>query len=102
VAKDLSLDQKPDLPTERQRVVKMGGFVSDESEEEGPARVWLTRSMDSCGLSMARSLGDHALARVRDAVRARICVCVSLSLSLLLLLLASFSRTFPKHTYSDQ
>lgn len=81
----MSLDQKPDLPTERQRVLKMGGFVSDESEEEGPARVWLTRSMDSCGLSMARSLGDHALARVRT--RASFFRGLSCFLSLFLLLL---------------
>jgi hypothetical protein len=65
VAKDLSMDHKPDLAAERQRVLKMGGWVSDESEAEGPARVWLTRAMDSCGLAMARSLGDHALAAVR-------------------------------------
>ena len=64
VAKDLSHDHKPDSPLEMKRVHSMGGFVSPESEESGPARVWLGRAMNSCGLAMARSLGDHALAAV--------------------------------------
>ena len=64
VAKDLSHDHKPDSPAETARVLSMGGFVSAESEEEGPSRVWLGRAMNSCGLAMARSLGDHALAAV--------------------------------------
>ena len=63
-AKDLSHDHKPDSPAETARVVSMGGFVSAESEEEGPSRVWLGQAMNSCGLAMARSLGDHALAAV--------------------------------------
>ena len=64
MAKNLSNDHKPDSSEEKRRILSMGGFVSPESEEDGPARVWLGRSMNSCGLSMARSLGDHALAAV--------------------------------------
>ena len=64
IAKNLSNDHKPDSSEEKRRILSMGGFVSPESEEDGPARVWLGRSMNSCGLSMARSLGDHALAAV--------------------------------------
>jgi serine/threonine protein phosphatase PrpC len=63
-SKDLSHDHKPDSPAETKRVLAMGGFVSAESEHDGPSRVWLGRQMNSCGLAMARSLGDHALAAV--------------------------------------
>jgi len=63
-SKDLSHDHKPDSPSETQRVLGMGGFVSAESDRDGPSRVWLGRAMNSCGLAMARSLGDHALAAV--------------------------------------
>ena len=64
VATDLSFDHKPNRPEEEKRVRAMGGFVSQESDEEGPSRVWLGKAMNSCGLAMARSLGDHALAAV--------------------------------------
>jgi serine/threonine protein phosphatase PrpC len=63
-AKDLSNDHKPDSPAEATRVRAMGGFVSLGSPERGPSRVWLNKAMNSCGLAMARSLGDHALANV--------------------------------------
>jgi serine/threonine protein phosphatase PrpC len=64
IAKDLSFDHKPDSPAEATRVRAMGGFVSLGSPERGPSRVWLNKAMNSCGLAMARSLGDHALANV--------------------------------------
>jgi serine/threonine protein phosphatase PrpC len=64
VAKDLSTDHKPDLPGERARILQCGGWVSDESEADGPARVWLDRKCNSVGLAMARSFGDHVLGTV--------------------------------------
>jgi serine/threonine protein phosphatase PrpC len=64
VAKDLSTDHKPDLPGERARILQCGGWVSDESEADGPARVWLDRKCNSVGLAMARSFGDHVLGKV--------------------------------------
>jgi serine/threonine protein phosphatase PrpC len=57
----LSKDQKPDDPDERQRIHSMGGYVSEESWFDGPARVWITKNFGP-GLAMARSIGDHTLA----------------------------------------
>ena len=62
VATDLSVDQKPDTPAERERIVKAGGFVSDASDMYGPARVWKGAYGIGPGLAMARSMGDHAVA----------------------------------------
>ena len=60
---DLSIDQKPDTPAEQQRILASGGYVSPESEQFGPARVWL-RPGEGPGLAMARSLGDHICRQV--------------------------------------
>uniref|UniRef100_A0A7S2RGY9 PPM-type phosphatase domain-containing protein n=1 Tax=Rhizochromulina marina TaxID=1034831 RepID=A0A7S2RGY9_9STRA len=64
VSFDLSEDQKPDTPVEQDRIERMGGFVTPSSALQGPSRIWLNASLTSCGLAMARSLGDHALATV--------------------------------------
>jgi protein phosphatase PTC2/3 len=61
---DLTVDQNPDLPEERQRIESMGGFVSPPPEPGLSARVWLDESFSQIGLAMARSIGDHAVARV--------------------------------------
>ena len=60
---DLSIDQKPDTPAEQQRILASGGYVSPESPQFGPARVWL-RPGEGPGLAMARSLGDHVCKQV--------------------------------------
>jgi len=59
----LTRDQKPDDPFEQQRILKCGGYVSPESAQHGPARVWL-RMGEGPGLAMARSIGDHMCAHV--------------------------------------
>ncbi len=56
-AKDLSVDQTPDLPDEKQRILEAGGWVAKDGGSE--ARVWLSEDMSSAGLSMTRSLGDR-------------------------------------------
>ena len=61
---DLTIDQNPDLPEERQRIENMGGFVSPPPEPGLSARVWLDEGFSQIGLAMARSIGDHAVARV--------------------------------------
>ena len=40
MAKDLSVDQKPDDPKEKARIESQGGYVSKASDAYGPARVW--------------------------------------------------------------
>lgn len=61
---DLTIDQNPDLPEERIRIESMGGFVSPPPEPGLSARVWLDEGFSQIGLAMARSIGDHAVARV--------------------------------------
>ncbi|KAL3930229.1 MAG: hypothetical protein SGPRY_001625 [Prymnesium sp.] len=64
LAIDLSVDQKPDQPKERERIVESGGFVSEASDAYGPARVWRYSYGLGPGLAMARSIGDHAVAEL--------------------------------------
>jgi serine/threonine protein phosphatase PrpC len=62
--KDLSSDHKPDSPGEQGRIEQSGGFVSPRPEPTLSARVWLDAEMTKVGLSMARSIGDHAAKKV--------------------------------------
>lgn len=59
-ASSITVDHKPDLPEERERIVKKGGRVFPIAYEdgEGPQRVWLGES-NIPGLAMSRSLCDH-------------------------------------------
>lgn len=58
----LSTDHKPDLPSERQRILQQGGRIapvfSDFQEPIGPARLWF-QDEDSPGLAMSRAMGDY-------------------------------------------
>ena len=56
-AKDLSIDQTPDVLAERKRIIEAGGWIGKE-DGSSDSRVWLNDSMTSSGLSMTRSLGD--------------------------------------------
>jgi len=60
-ASDLSIDQNPDSAGEYERINASGGIVTPPEEEGLSARVW-TKDR-TLGLSMARSLGDHELAK---------------------------------------
>lgn len=57
----LSTDHKPDVPTEKARILAAGGRVcplpGPEDEDRGPDRVWLEK-VDVPGLAMSRSIGD--------------------------------------------
>lgn len=53
----LSRDHKPDLPDERVRIYRSGGFV-DRIMDMGPYRVWM-EGKDYPGLAMSRSMGDQ-------------------------------------------
>lgn len=64
IAKDLTVDQNPDSPGEKERIEACGGFVSPPPEEGLSARVWLDKDCTQVGLAMSRSIGDHAVKRV--------------------------------------
>ena len=90
---DLTEDQNPDLPSEKERIERMGGFVSPPPEPGlssryvsnmlnsidteiihfivniccsflSPFRVWLDAEWSQIGLAMARSIGDYAVKQV--------------------------------------
>ena len=57
----LSIDYKPDLPEESERIIMAGGVVEPMTDEfgqgVGPLRVW-AKNEDYPGLAMSRSIGD--------------------------------------------
>ena len=60
IAKEVSIDHKPDDPEEKARIEANGGrvfAVQYDDGVDGPARVWL-KHMDIPGLAMSRSLCD--------------------------------------------
>ncbi|CAI9787152.1 unnamed protein product [Fraxinus pennsylvanica] len=60
VAVQLTLDLKPNLPAEAERIRKCKGRVFALRDEPEVARVWLPNN-DSPGLAMARAFGDFCL-----------------------------------------
>ena len=64
---DLSHDQKPNNPGEKERILSHGGrieaYKDEHGEDFGPKRVWL-RNEDVPGLAMSRSFGDEIAASV--------------------------------------
>ena len=64
---DLSHDQKPNNPGERERILSHGGRIEAYKDENGndfgPKRVWI-KSEDIPGLAMSRSFGDEVAASV--------------------------------------
>lgn len=63
----LSIDHKPDLPSETKRIKQYGGRVEQyreiTGEVIGPSRVWLADE-DLPGLAMSRSMGDTIAAKI--------------------------------------
>jgi serine/threonine protein phosphatase PrpC len=63
----LSIDQKPENPKEKERILQAGGRVEPlpgpPGEDCGPPRVWLAEA-DIPGLAMSRSIGDEISQRV--------------------------------------
>ena len=57
----LSIDYKPELPEEANRIIKSGGVIEQMTDEfgrrVGPLRVW-AKDGDYPGLAMSRSIGD--------------------------------------------
>ncbi|KAI8556083.1 hypothetical protein RHMOL_Rhmol05G0224600 [Rhododendron molle] len=60
VAVQLTVDLKPNLPAEAERIRKCRGRVFSLRDEPEVARVWLPNN-DSPGLAMARAFGDFCL-----------------------------------------
>ena len=64
---DLSHDQKPNNPGERERILANGGRIEAYKDENGndfgPKRVWI-KNEDIPGLAMSRSFGDEVAASV--------------------------------------
>lgn len=60
--KNLSIDHKPELKKEQERIKKNGGYVErcvyEDGKEDGPYRVWSSPSLQSPGLAISRSIGD--------------------------------------------
>jgi protein phosphatase 2C family protein 2/3 len=64
VAVDLSIDQKPSVASERQRIISSGGFVGDSEEIGLSSRVYLNAELTQVGLAVSRSIGDHVVKNV--------------------------------------
>ena len=64
---DLTHDQKPNNPGERERILSHGGRIEAYKDENGndfgPKRVWI-KNEDIPGLAMSRSFGDEVAASV--------------------------------------
>ncbi|XXG79711.1 hypothetical protein AAC387_Pa09g0725 [Persea americana] len=60
IAVQLTVDLKPNLPREAERIKKCNGRVFSLQDEPEVARVWLP-NYDSPGLAMARAFGDFCL-----------------------------------------
>ncbi|XP_071732101.1 probable protein phosphatase 2C 33 [Rutidosis leptorrhynchoides] len=60
IAVQLTVDLKPNLPAEAERIRKCKGRVFALQDEPGVSRVWLPNN-DSPGLAMARAFGDFCL-----------------------------------------
>ncbi|CAN6242190.1 unnamed protein product [Urochloa humidicola] len=60
VAVQLTVDLKPNIPSEAERIRQRKGRVFSLSDESDVARVWLP-TFNSPGLAMARSFGDFCL-----------------------------------------
>ncbi|KAJ7978271.1 putative Protein phosphatase-2c [Quillaja saponaria] len=60
IAVQLTVDLKPSLPAEAERIRKCRGRVFSLQDEPEVARVWLPNN-DSPGLAMARAFGDFCL-----------------------------------------
>lgn len=64
VARNLTVDHKPDTPEEERRILDWGGFVSVPDEIGLSSRVYLDADLTMIGLAMSRSIGDYAVKAV--------------------------------------
>lgn len=64
----LSIDHKPNLKKENERIKKMGGFVQkciyEDGIMDGPFRVWENKDLIKPGLAISRSIGDEDATKI--------------------------------------
>ncbi|KAI4295196.1 hypothetical protein MLD38_040575 [Melastoma candidum] len=60
VSVQLTVDFKPNLPEEAERITRCNGRVFSMADEPGVHRVWLPHD-DSPGLAMSRAFGDYCI-----------------------------------------
>ncbi|KAM7503494.1 hypothetical protein LguiB_002398 [Lonicera macranthoides] len=60
VAVQLTVDLKPDLPSEAERIKRFKGRIFSLEDEPGVLRVWVPNE-DAPGIAMARAFGDFCL-----------------------------------------
>lgn len=60
----LSVDHKPDLPKEKERILSKGGLVEPcKDDKDGPIRIWV-KGESFPGMSISRTIGDEVLKTV--------------------------------------
>lgn len=57
----LTVDLKPNLPQESQRITQSKGRICSSNDEPGVYRVWMPSTLDGPGLSISRAFGDHLM-----------------------------------------
>ena len=59
--KSLSYDHKPEIISEKERIIQQGGridyLLDNDGQPVGPLRVWLNNEFNY-GIAMTRSIGD--------------------------------------------
>lgn len=60
----LSVDHKPDIPQERERILSKGGLIDVcKDDPEGPKRIWV-KDEKFPGMAISRTIGDEVLKTV--------------------------------------
>ena len=76
--KNLSIDHKPNLKKEQERIKKYGGFVeqciNEDGVAEGPFRVWDSPELIKPGLAISRSIGDLDASKVGVVAEPEFCL----------------------------
>ena len=76
--KNLSIDHKPNLKKEQERIKKYGGFVEqcvyEDGVADGPFRVWDSPELIKPGLAISRSVGDFDASKVGVIAEPEFCL----------------------------
>ena len=76
--KNLSIDHKPNLKKEQERIKKYGGFVEqciyEDGVADGPFRVWDSPELIKPGLAISRSVGDFDASKLGVIAEPEFCL----------------------------